>query len=224
MQNKWKIVAGFSVVVAVIALVRLSPLGSYITLENLKQNRDALVMLVQSHYSGAAAGYVVLYAVLTAFSVPGAAVMTMAGGFLFGVAVGSLLSATGATMGAAGAFLSSRYVFGRSMQAVYGSRLESFNASVEKNGVRYLLALRLIPVFPFFLINILAGLTRISFVSFLWTTAIGIIPGTVAFSFAGRRLGSIESVHDVLSGKVIVACAILAVVILLPVFIKKRAG
>src|SRR5512134_2179752 len=188
-----------------IVLVRFSPLGSVLTFDNLKQNRQALLSFVDAHYVLSVASFIAVYVVVTALSVPGAVILTLAGGFLFGTAAGVLYVDAGATAGAVCAFLSARYLLGDRLQQKYGGQLVKFNSEMERNGASYLLTLRLIAVFPFFLVNFLAGLTKVPLKTFFWTTALGIIPGTAVFAFAGQQLGSINSPADILSKKVVAA-------------------
>jgi len=115
----------------------------------------------------------------------------------------------------------SRYILGSSLQKKYASKLEKFNKDMEANGKYYLLTLRLIPVFPFFLINLMAGLTNIRLSTFFWTTAVGILPGSFVFTYAGSALNDIESPGDIISGKVLAALIFLGVMATLPVIIKK---
>jgi uncharacterized membrane protein YdjX (TVP38/TMEM64 family) len=211
--------------IAVIAALRVSPLGKVLTFENLEQNRDRLVLLVREHYGLSAAAYLAVYVLTSALSIPGAIILTLAGGFLFGVAAGTLYVNIGATAGAAIAFPSPRYLLGDRLQEKYAKQLETFNREMDRNGTSYLLTLRLVPVFPFFLINFLSGLTKIRLRTFLWTTSLGIIPGTVVYAFAGQQLGSITSPADILSKNVIIAFLVLALFTLVPVILKRiRAG
>jgi uncharacterized membrane protein YdjX (TVP38/TMEM64 family) len=207
-----------------IVLVRYSPLGTLFTFENLKQHRDSLVALVQENYSLSVLSFVMLYVVTTALSIPGAVILTLAGGFLFGTAASVLYVNVGATAGAACAFLLARYLLGNRLQEKYHGQLEKFNRELDWNGTSYLLTLRLIPVFPFFLINFLAGLTKIPLKTFLWTTSAGIIPGTAVYAFAGQQLGSINSPADILSRNMIIAFLVLALFSLVPVIVKRFKG
>jgi uncharacterized membrane protein YdjX (TVP38/TMEM64 family) len=204
-----------------VILVRSSPFGSAITFENLKQNRETLVSFVGEHYVLSVASFIAVYVLATALSVPGAVILTLAGGFLFGPAASVIYIDIGATAGAACAFLSARYLLGNRLQQKYGDQLAKFNNEMDRNGASYLLTLRLIPVFPFFLINFLAGLTKVPLRTFLWTTSLGIIPGTAVFAFAGQQLGSIDSPADILSKKVIAAFAALGLFTLAPAVWKR---
>jgi uncharacterized membrane protein YdjX (TVP38/TMEM64 family) len=213
-RNKKILLLVFLIFAALI--LRSSPLGSVLTFENLKQNRQALLSIVDAHYVLSVASFIAVYVIVTALSIPGAVILTLAGGFLFGTAAGVLYVDTGATAGAVCAFLSARYLLGERLQQKYGGQLAKFNSEMERNGASYLLTLRLIAVFPFFLINFLAGLTRVPLKTFLWTTAVGIIPGTAVFAFAGQQIGSINSPADILSKKVVAALAVLGIFSLVP--------
>src|SRR5512135_280744 len=137
------------VFILAIVLVRSSPFGSIITFENLKQNREALVAFVGAHYFTSAASFIAVYVIATALSVPGAVVLSLAGGFLFGTAAGVVYINIGATAGAACAFLSARYLLGNRLQQKYEGQLSKFNNEMDRSGTSYLLTLRLIPIFPF---------------------------------------------------------------------------
>ncbi len=207
--------------IAVIVMVRYSPLGSIFTVENLKQHRETLVAAVRDNYALSVAIYIAVYILTAALSVPGALILTLTGGFLFGTIACTVYVDIGATVGAALAFLSARYLLGNTLQDKYQLQLRKFNEEIKRNGTNYLLTLRLIPVFPFFLINFLSGLTNIPLKTFTWTTLIGIIPSTAVFSFAGQRIGSINSLSELLSAKILAAFAALALITLVPVIWKR---
>jgi uncharacterized membrane protein YdjX (TVP38/TMEM64 family) len=211
----------FSIVVVVILLVRLSGAGSYLTVENLKKNKELLQHFIDARYLLSVALYVAVYILTVTFSLPGATVLTLAGGFLFHLFPGILYVNVAATVGATLGFLFARYILGNSIQEKYAPQLERFNHELAENGHLYLLTLRLIPVFPFFLINLLAGLTRVGLKTFFWTTLVGILPGSFVYCFAGSQLNTIESVEDVFSANIIAAFLALALFALLPVMLKK---
>lgn len=218
-RNK-KILLLVFLVLAVITL-RSSPLGSALTFENLQRNRQDLLSFVSAHYFLSVVSFISVYVIVAALSIPGALILTLAGGFLFGTIAGVLYVDVGATAGAVCAFLLARYLLGDRLQQKYRSQLAKFNGEMERNGVSYLLTLRLIAVFPFFLINFLAGLTKVPLKTFLWTTAVGIIPGSAVFAYAGQQLGSINSPEDILSKKVIAALAALGFITLAPIVWKR---
>jgi len=207
--------------IAAIVGVRLSPLGSVLTFENLKQNREVLVALVHDHYGLSVAVFILSYILVAALSIPGVVILTLAGGFLFGTLQTTGYVNIGATVGATLSFLSARYLLGGRIQEKYQAQLMKFNREVEQNGAGYLLTLRLIPVFPFFLINFLSGLTTIRIRTFIWTTSLGVAPGTAVFAFAGQQLGSINALSEVLSTKVLAAFGLLAAFALFPIVLKR---
>lgn len=207
--------------IAVIIAIRLSGQAGYFTLENLKAHRAALEQAVHVHYGPAVLCYIALYTASTALAVPGALILTLAGGLLFHTFPGIIYVNIGATTGAVLAFTFSRYILGTLLQERYSRQLGSFNADLEKNGYLYLLSVRLIPVFPFFLINVLSGLTTIPLLTFALTTALGILPGSLVYTYAGSQIGSLTSAKDVLSGRVLLAFSLLALLAILPVVVKK---
>ena len=145
----------------------------------------------------------------------------MAGGYLFGTFPAIVYVNIGATGGAVLAFLAARYLLGARLQERYRDRLANFNDEMERNGTRYFLTLRLIPVFPFFVVNFLAGLTRVPLGTFSWTTSLGIIPGTAVFAYAGHQLEHVRSISDIFTGKVLFAFLILAAFTLAPAIIDR---
>jgi uncharacterized membrane protein YdjX (TVP38/TMEM64 family) len=211
----------FVVIAAVFVFIRLSGVADYLTWEAVQENRESLSRWVTAHYSLSVITYIGLYIVTVAFSIPGATVLTLAGGFLFGTLWGVVYVNLGATTGAALAFLSSRYLLGGWVQERYGEQLKRYNDEIEKNGHLYLLTLRFIPLFPFFLINILSGLTTVPLRTFAWTTSLGIIPGSAVYAFAGSRLAVIRSPDDVLSLPIIIALVFLGLFSLSPVIIRR---
>ncbi len=214
----------FLLFIGVVVLIRYSPAGSLLTFENLKQHREGLVGFVRHNYAGAALAFIALYILTTALSIPGAGILTLSGGFLFGTIASTMYVIVGATTGASLAFLSARYLFGNRLQDKYQIQFRRFNEEVERNGAHYLLVLRFIPLFPFFLINFLSGLTKIPIKTFIWTTAVGIIPATAVFAFAGQQIGSINSLSEILSGRVLAAFGVLALFTLVPVIWKRLRG
>lgn len=196
-------------------------LGRYLTLSSLKANRDALVEYYEQHRIITVAVFVMIYIIQTALSLPGAAVLTLAAGAVFGAVTGSLYVNIGATAGATLAFLAVRYLFRDVIQNKFGARLEKINSELETRGLNYLLFLRLIPVFPFFLINLGAGLTRMPLRTFFLGTMVGIIPGSFVYCNAGASLAMISSMSDIVSPRVLVSFALLGVFALMPVAYNK---
>lgn len=210
-----------SIVVAAILLLRISGVTSYLTVENVKANKELLQQFIDARYLLSVAVYIGVYILIVTFSLPGATVLTLAGGFLFHLFPGIIYINVAATVGATLGFLFARYILGDLIQQRYASQLTRFNRELAENGHLYLLTLRLIPAFPFFLINLLAGLTKVSLKTFFWTTMIGILPGSFVYSFTGSQLNSIESTKDIFSVNIIAAFLALALFALLPVIFKK---
>ncbi|MEK7286895.1 MAG: TVP38/TMEM64 family protein [Nitrospirota bacterium] len=196
-------------------------LGQYLTLVAIKESKDSLKIFTESHYDQAVILYVVVYALQTALSLPGGAILTLVGGFLFGSLFGTLYVNIGATAGATLAFLSARYLFRDLIEKKMGKRLESLQAGFSENSFYYLLTLRLIPLFPFFLVNLASGLTRIPIGTYVLGTALGIIPGSFVFSHAGSQLGTINTLKDIASPQVLGAFVLLGLLSLVPVAYRK---
>lgn len=226
MKQKYRTALIVSVITVLLIMVWYFDLLSYLSPEALQKYRDTLKSSVDNSYTLSVIIFILIYTVATGLSLPGATVLTLTGGLLFGY-TGVVFVNIGATAGAGCAFLAARYIIGESLESKYGDRLEKFNSELEKNGANYLLTVRLIPVFPFFLINLLAGLTRIPLKTFIWTTAAGIIPGSLFYIYAGMQLNNIEKI-DPLSAEFYLIVTILGTLAMLPVIIKKikekRAG
>jgi uncharacterized membrane protein YdjX (TVP38/TMEM64 family) len=196
-------------------------LGQYLSLDALKANRDALLQYATSQYEIAVALFILIYILQTAFSLPGGAVLTLTGGFLFGSLMGTLYVNVGATTGATLAFLAARYLLHDWVEQKFGDRLGPIQEGFAKNAFSYLMTLRLIPAFPFFLVNLVSGLTRVNLGTYVLATAIGIIPGSFVFAFAGRQLGTINSLSEIASPPVLLAFTLLGLLALMPVGYRK---
>jgi uncharacterized membrane protein YdjX (TVP38/TMEM64 family) len=195
-----------------------------LSLETLKAHRDALLGYTQAHYGMAVMLFIVAYTLVTGVSVPGATVMTLAGGFLFGSVLGTLYVNLGATTGATLAFLASRYLLRDWVEHQFGQALEAFQRGFAENAFHYLLTLRLIPIFPFFLINLLSGLTQVSIATYIAATAIGIIPGSFVYAYAGRELGTLNSLAEIATPRVLLAFTLLGLLALVPVIYRKLSS
>ena len=199
-------------------------LGQYLSLDALKENRDSLLAYTESNFSVAVALFVGVYIVQTAFSLPGGAILTLAGGFLFGSLLGTVFVNIGATTGATLAFLAARYLLRDWVETKFGDRLEPIQAGFAQNAFSYLMTLRLIPAFPFFLVNLVSGLTRVNLGTYVIATAVGIIPGSFVFAYAGRQLGTINSLGEIASPPVLLAFTLLGLLALLPIVYRKLTG
>ncbi len=199
-------------------------LGRFLSLQALKDNRDYLLSFTETHSAAAAALFVLIYIAVAGLSLPGAVILTLAGGFLFGFAWGTLFVNLGATTGATLAFLASRYLLRDWVERKFGKWLGPVQQGFEKNAFSYLMTLRLIPLFPFFVVNLVSGLTRMNVGAYVAATAIGIIPGSFVYAYAGRQLGAINSLKDIASPGVIGAFVLLGLLALVPNLYKKWSG
>jgi uncharacterized membrane protein YdjX (TVP38/TMEM64 family) len=206
---------------ALIALFFLFDLGRFLTLDALKANRDALTAFYQENPFVMAGAFIAIYIIQSALFLPGAAVFSLAAGAIFGAVMGTLYVNIGATIGATLAFLVARYLFHDLIQNRFGARLEKLNKELEARSFNYLLFLRLVPVFPFFLINLGAGLTRMSLRTFFLGTMVGIIPGSFVFCNAGASLATITSISEIASPRVLGSFALMGLFALVPVFYQK---
>jgi uncharacterized membrane protein YdjX (TVP38/TMEM64 family) len=210
------------IIIAVLVVLFFSlDLGRFLTLESLKTNRAALAGFYANHRFAMVTIFITAYIVQTVLSLPGAAVLSLAAGAVFGAVKGTVYVIIGATVGATLAFLVARYLFHDALQNKFGARLEKINRELEKAGLNYLLFLRLVPVFPFFLINLGAGLTTMPLRTFFLGTIVGIVPGSFVFCNAGASLATIESISEVASRRVLGAFALLGLFALVPVIYKK---
>ncbi len=194
--------------------------GKYLTLESLKANRALLADLRMTHAVPFAAGFVLIYILQTAFSLPGAAILSLAAGAVFGVLQGTLFVVTGATIGAVLAFLVSRTLLRDWVLRKFGGRMEGIDRGLRENGLSYLLFLRLVPAFPFFLVNLACGVTGLPLRTYALGTLFGILPGSLVFVNAGASLAAIESVGQVAGPRVLGSFALLGLFALLPTIVK----
>ena len=198
------------VLIGAIAAYFAFDLGQYLSLENFKASQADIVAAKDANPALYIAGFFLLYVAVTGLSIPGAAIMSLVAGALFGAVVGTLIVSFASTMGATLAFLSSRYVLRDWVQDKFGERLRAVDDGLEKDGAFYLFTLRLIPVFPFFVINLLMGLTRIKTGTFFWVSQIGMLPATIVFVNAGTQISRIESTAGLLSPTLIASFVALA--------------
>jgi uncharacterized membrane protein YdjX (TVP38/TMEM64 family) len=173
------------------ALLRWSGLAGYLSLDTLKTHREALTGWVAGNVLLASLAYVAVYVVSVAFSLPGALFLTLSGGFLFGATLGTLLTVVGATIGATLIFIFAKTLFGENALDRFGAPAAKLAEGIRKNAASYLLVLRLVPLFPFFLVNLVPAFVGVPLVTYVLTTFFGIIPGTAVFSLAGAGLGSV---------------------------------
>lgn len=205
-MNK-KLIIGLFLVIAVVLLA--VNFGQHLTLENAKAQQLALTAQIEEHFLLSCAIYFIGYVFVAAFSIPGAVVVTLLGAALFGFWTSLILVSFASTIGATLAFLSSRYLLRDWVQSKFGSKLDTINRGIEKDGAFYLFSLRLIPVFPFFLINLLMGLTPISVGKYYLFSQLGMLAGTMVYLNAGTQLAEIDSLAGIVSPTVLGSFALL---------------
>ncbi|MEH8221409.1 FAD-dependent oxidoreductase [Aeromonas veronii] len=193
-------------------------LGRYLTLDALQAQQAAVAQWVDSHFVSASLLFVLIYVLSTALSLPGASLLTLGGSAVFGVAWGLLLVSFASTIGATLAFLSARFLLRDWVEQRFGDKLATFQSGMAKEGAFYLLSLRLIPIFPFFLVNLLMGLTPIRVSTYYWVSQLGMLPGTFVYVLAGSELGQLTSTGNILSPGLMVALTLLG---LMPWLVKK---
>jgi uncharacterized membrane protein YdjX (TVP38/TMEM64 family) len=193
-------------------------LGKYLSLEYVKTSQVRFHNLYLSHRFIVVAGYMAVYIAVTALSLPGAVVLTLAGGGLFGLLTGTVAVSFASTIGAALAFTVSRFVLRDWVQGRFADKLATINQGIEREGAFYLFSLRLVPIFPFFVINLLMGLTRMRLFTYFWVSQIGMLPGTIVYVNAGKQLAQIESASGIVSPGVLISFVILG---LFPFVVKK---
>ncbi|MEH6712571.1 MAG: FAD-dependent oxidoreductase [Paraglaciecola polaris] len=207
------------IIAALIASFFILDLNQYLTLESLKSNQQDLAQYINANWLVAFIGYLVIYAVATALSVPGAAILTLGAGALFGFGWGLLLASFASSIGATLAFLASRFLLRDWVKNTFSKKLESIDKGIEKDGAFYLLSLRLVPIFPFFIINLVMGVTSIKTWTYYWVSQLGMLIGTAVFVNAGTQLVEINQLSDILSSDLILSFVLLGIFPILAKFI-----
>jgi uncharacterized membrane protein YdjX (TVP38/TMEM64 family) len=190
-MNKGKL----AVLVAIAALVAaffVLDLRQYVTIEYFQSRRALIEAYFQAHPLQTAAIFFAVYVAVTGLSLPGAAILTLVAGAIFGLVWGVVIVSFASTLGATLAFLASRYLLRDWVQARFGDKLKPVNEGIEREGAFYLFALRLVPAFPFFVINLAMGLTPLKTRTFYWVSQLGMLPGTIAYVYAGTQLGQFK--------------------------------
>jgi uncharacterized membrane protein YdjX (TVP38/TMEM64 family) len=196
----------------------------YLSLDTVKANRDALLAFADRHFITALVLAFVVYAGTVALSLPGGLVLSLAMGFIFGRWVGTALVVVAATVGATLVFLAARYLFADAARSRLGTLGQRINAGFTENAFSYLLFLRLVPLFPFFLVNLAPAFTGIPLRTYVLATLIGIVPGTFVYVNLGRALGRIDSLQGLVSQDTLLAFGLLGLFALLPVAWKRWKG
>ena len=201
--------------IAIVGLFFIFDLDRYLSLKAMQNSIEQTSEFQQQHPIWAGVIFSLSYILLAGLSLPGSGVMSFLAGALFGLLWGVVIVSFSSVSGACIAFLLSRYLFRGSVQKRFARQLTPIHSGVEKQGVQYLLSLRLVPIFPFFLINLLMGLTKISIWKFAWVSQLGMLPATVVFVNAGQALAAIEHPGDVLDTRLLFSLTLLGLLPLL---------
>lgn len=205
-------------IIVLIVLFKVLGLGQYLTLDYLKSSQEKFAVLYSNNQVAVIAVYMLIYIAVTALSLPGAAVMTLAGGAMFGFWVGFVVVSFASTIGATLACFVARFLLRDWVQNKFGDKLTAINDGIAREGAFYLFSLRLVPIFPFFVINLLLGLTNMKLLTFYWVSQVGMLPGTMVFVNGGKELAKIDSLAGILSPGLIISFVILG---LFPITVKK---
>lgn len=209
------------VIIVLVAVFKIFNLGDYLTLTYIKESQEKFQVIYSDNRAAVIGSYMLIYILVTSLSLPGAVVMTLAGGAFFGLVVGTVVVSFASTIGATFACFVSRFILRDWIQGRFGEKLKMVNEGVEKEGAFYLFTVRLIPVFPFWLINLVMGLTSMRLVTFYWVSQIGMLAGTIVFVNAGKELAKIDSLSGILSPGLIMSFVLLG---LLPLITRKLLG
>jgi uncharacterized membrane protein YdjX (TVP38/TMEM64 family) len=213
--SRWLLAVGL---VLAVVLFYATGLHQRLSWESVRSHLDYWLVQVNENLVLALLVYVLVYTVVTALSLPAASLLTLVGGALFGRWLGTAAVSLSSTFGATLAFLSSRYLFREFVQRRFSEKLQSFDRGIATDGAYYLLVLRLVPLFPFFLVNLGMGLTSIRTWTYVWVSWLGMLPATFLYVNAGTELATIDSLKGIVSPGVLVSLALLGIV---PLIIRK---
>jgi uncharacterized membrane protein YdjX (TVP38/TMEM64 family) len=215
-----KIAIAFVIILFLIAF-QVFDLGQYLTLSYIKESQAKFEALYAEHPAMVIVSYMILYILATSFSLPGAAILTLAGGALFGLLTGTVIVSFASTIGATIACFFSRFLLRDWIQGKFADRIQKVNEGTAKEGAFYLFTLRLLPVFPFWMINILMGLTTMPLFKFYWVSQLGMLPGTLVYVNAGKELAQIDSPGGILSPGLLLSFVLIGI---FPLTVKKLIG
>ena len=216
--NRKKKIVILVIVISLIVAFKVFNLGQYLTLSYLKESLDKFNDLYEKHQALVIAGYFIIYVLTTSLSLPGASPLGIVGGALFGFWVATLVVSFASTIGATLACFISRFLLRDWVQSKFSDKIAKVNEGIEKEGAFYLFTLRLIPIFPFWMINLVMGLTKMPLSRFYWVSQIGMLPGTMVYVNAGKELAKIESIKGIFSPRLIISFALLGI---FPIVVKK---
>jgi uncharacterized membrane protein YdjX (TVP38/TMEM64 family) len=213
--------APVTVIILLMVLSFIFGLHEKISLDTFLIYKDDLQEYVAAHQLMSVLGFLIIYIVIVALSLPVATIMSLAGGFFFGNVLGTIYVVAAATMGATIIFLVARSTLGSSLRERAGDLYKRIEANMQENAVSYLLFMRLVPLFPFFLVNIVPAIFNVSLRVFVMTTLFGIMPGSFVYVNLGQALGDIDGLEDIVSGETILAFTMLGILSLLPSIYKQ---
>ena len=193
----------------------------YLSFESLKANRERLNVVYHENPIIFMSGFIGIYFLIVALSLPGATVLTLTAGAIFGSVLGTFLVNAGATLGAMVAFLSARFIFRDWVENKFNDKLVFINNGISDNPISYLLFLRLVPLFPFFLVNLVLGVTQVRLSIYFLSTMIGIMPGSFVYANAGSNLARINTISDIASPEIFGAFILLGIFALIPAFYRR---
>lgn len=219
-MNKKKILLIVFVLIILISNYYIKSTNIF-TLENLKMNRDIMLNYVNNNFIKSILLFAVVYILTVSLSIPGAAILSLSGGLLFSVKYGFLVVLLSAVIGSLINLIASRFLFRDFIKSKFKTRMDKINKDLEEHGTNYLLTLRLIPIFPFFLINLAVGVSDISLRKFLLTSFFGMAPGTLAYVYAGSNLATVNDLNDIIAPEVLAGFIILGLFALIPSIYKK---
>ena len=209
-KNAPKLIILMAIAVLVYLFV-VNDLGQYLTLSYLKEQQSAFREYYLANQAVTIGAYMLIYITSAALSLPGATILTLAGGALFGVGMGLLVVSFASTIGATMAFLVARFLLKESIQSKFNDKLSAINEGIEKDGAFYLFTMRLVPAFPFFVVNMVMGLTPIRTIVFFFVSQVGMLPGTAVYVNAGTQLGQINSLNEIVSLNLALSFALLGI-------------
>ena len=214
---------GHSIKIVILLLIvtsalcaRFLLLDQYLNIHHIREHKEQLLIFIRNHYIEAVLSYICFY-ICTALFLPGALALAVAGGLFFGIFPTVIYANIGATGGAVLAFAVGRFVLGDWIQERFKERLRQFNKEISQHGQNYLLVMRILPIAPFFVVNYCAGITKIPLKTFVWTTALGMVPGSLIYAFIGEQLREVNVPADLFSWKIMLASLLFSLFALLPV-------
>jgi uncharacterized membrane protein YdjX (TVP38/TMEM64 family) len=206
-----KRIALLALLAAAIAAYFWFDLGQYLSLDAFKAQQAQIIAAKDANPLLYIGGFFLIYVIVTALSLPGAAIMSLVAGALFGVVIGTIIVSFASSIGATLAFLSARFLLRDWVQSKFGERLKAIDDGIARDGAMYLFTIRLIPLFPFFVVNLLMGLTRIKTRTYYWVSQIGMLPATVVFVNAGTQISKVDSTAGLLSPTLIGSFVLLGI-------------